>query len=270
MNGGPAADSVATTYGAQTTDQQTNRGAASPHSTTSAQTRVVQLTPDSEPVLLTTTADTPTPVSPSAEGTRNHSPATATGYRLADSTSAKVVPYPTAAGGYALVDGDWKPLPENYGRIMQSTPQSLTAKLVALQLWEDQKAGIKSAPPTESVADLTFDGRDPVPLSPGNEVVLVYVGRITPPTAKQQADYPVLKDGPAIELAPTKALRNGTRVAPLYLVAPGFMGFAANRTSAIVEQPAKDTTVLRSPAPLPAGRYALFCGARSYEVVVVD
>jgi hypothetical protein len=133
----------------------------------------------------------------------------------------------------------------------------------------DKKAGIMVTPAKEAVADLTFDGRDPVPLSPANEVVLVYIGRITPPTVQQIEDWPVLKGAPAIELAPTKTLRNSARVASLYLAAPGFMGYSAtSRTPAIVEQPAKDTTVLRSPAPLSPGRYGLFCGARSYEVVI--
>jgi hypothetical protein len=205
--------------------------------------------------------------------TATDSPATASGYRLSVASGAaagKIVPYPKAPGGYALIDGEWQRLPENNGRIYQSTPQSLTAKLAAFQMQMDKKAGIMVTPAKEAVADLTFDGRDPVPLMQADDVVMVYVGRITPPTVQQIEDYPHLKNEPAIELAPTKALRNGARVAPLYLIAPGFMGYTTNRTTAVVDQPAKDITVLHTPAPLSAGRYALFCGARSYEVQVVD
>jgi hypothetical protein len=167
-----------------------------------------------------------------------------------------------------LVGGRWTALPENNGRIFQSTAQALTGKLVTFRMWEDKKAGTKLTPSTEEVADLTFDGKDSVPPIPGNEVVIVYVGKMTPPSLKQLEDYPELKGEPAIELAPTKTQRTGARYAALHLVAPGFMGFAANRVKATVEQPAKDITLLHSPSPLSAGRYALFCGARSYEVVV--
>ena len=106
-----------------------------------------------------------------------------------------------------------------------------------------------------------------MPAVPAKEVVIAYVGPLTPVSADAKARYPELKDYPVMELALEKTEAKGVRYATLYRLPGGYLGFANTRVmNARVEHSNANLTILRSTTPLPRGQYALACGDNSYEV----
>jgi hypothetical protein len=175
----------------------------------------------------------------------------------------------TRTGAYALVSGSWVRLPTNGAKAVQSAPQKLTGLLQNLGSLEDRMAGKSSEPASTEIAEIRFDGIEPVPAVPARDVVIVYVGPLAPFAAADIARHPELKDYPVMELALEKTLSKTARYASLYRVASGFLGFGETRVkTATVSQPAANLTVLRATAVLPRGRYAVACGPQSYEIAV--
>ncbi|MFT3830861.1 MAG: hypothetical protein QM691_14255 [Opitutaceae bacterium] len=161
--------------------------------------------------------------------------------------------WPRNSGAYALVGGTWQPLPTNNGR--------------------STKMSGRRADPTRpiKVAELVFDGKDPVPaLSSGAPVVIVFVGAITPPAAGLVEKYPEALAGyPGVELAPTrKALIGGKRSADLFRVTPEIAGFQVSRVAATVAEPADAITLLVANTALPPGGYAVLANGVAYELQV--
>lgn len=184
----------------------------------------------------------------------------------------------SAPGAYVFAHGAWVPLPRNNAHVLQTTPQKLTGLLGNFERWEDAAAGKSTAPAKREIAELVFDGSDEVPAAPTIDLVIAYVGPLATISFEQQRRYPELKSYPSMELVPMKTSANGARYAPLFSIAPGFMGFGPARvTDATVEQRAippydgvavHTATYLRCATPLPAGHYALSCGPGTFELMV--
>lgn len=175
----------------------------------------------------------------------------------------------TPSGAFVYSDGVWLRLPKNNARAVQNTPQKLTGFLQNLGSFQDRLAGKTSAASTTEIGEIRFDGIETVPVIPAKDVVIVYVGPLTPFTADDVTRYPELNDYPKMELAPEKTLSSGIRYASLYRVANGFLGFGTSRViTATVETASANLTVFRATAPLTSGRYALSCGTDAYEVAV--
>ena len=152
---------------------------------------------------------------------------------------------------YVLV-GQWLPLPLNHPQVVDAPDSQQTTEA--------------SGPG----AELTFDGRNYVPVVSGREVVIAYVGPL-PPTGLGSASQP------RIELAPERKLPNGTRSATLIRTADHRLTFGATRLAGTIEPVSLRTigsasevpaTLLRFTTPLPAGHYALLCGTNAYELDV--
>ncbi len=183
----------------------------------------------------------------------------------------------TPSGAYVYSDGVWLPLPRKNPRVLQSAPQKLTNIVKSVGRWQDALVGKTTEPSNTPIAELTFDGRAYVTSVSGRSVVIAYVGPLTPIDDGVKARYPELKTYPAIELAPTATLANGTRHAPLYSIAPGFFGFGPTRIDATLEwadlpvikgASHVPALILRCSAPLALGKYALVCGPNSYELAI--
>ncbi|HLP02603.1 MAG TPA: hypothetical protein VK163_11315 [Opitutaceae bacterium] len=161
--------------------------------------------------------------------------------------------WPRAGGAYVLIGDAWQALPTNNGR--------------------STKMSGRKADPTRpiKVAELVFDGKDPVPaLPPGAPVAVVFVGALTPPPAELVEKYSdALASYPGVELAPTrKALIGGKRVADLFRVTPEIAGFQVSRVAATLSEPADEITLLVANTALPSGSYALLANGVAYELLV--
>ena len=192
------------------------------------------------------------------EGTIEHDPDWTLSFNLGPAVPTELPAWPTAGGAYALVGDAWHPLPAN----TRYSGNSATAR--------PAKAGSGKAGPVK-VAELVFDGKDPVPAIPqGAPVVVVYVGPVPPPSAELLEKYPdTLRDYPAVELAPTrKTLIGGKRIADLFRVTPENAGFLASRVAATLTEPETEITLLVANVALPPGGYALLANGNAFELQV--
>ncbi len=171
---------------------------------------------------------------------------------------AELPAWPKAGGAYALIGGAWQPLPSNNGHPVNSANARLA-----------KAASRKDAP--AKVAELVFDGKDPVPaIPPSTAVVIIYVGVVTGPSAEQIKQYPdELAGYPGLELAPArKPLVGSKRIADLFRVTPEIAGFQSARIAATLSEPEREITVLVPNVALPPGNYALLANGAAYELQV--
>jgi hypothetical protein len=189
-------------------------------------------------------------------------------FPLKKQVETSVPAYPTTSGAYVLIGDKWEPLPTNGGHAGQSTSSVLGQAGSLLRALNDVS---KEETNNAKLAELIFDGTDPVPTVKGDAVVIVYVGAIDPPTAKLLKKYPALRDYPTIELAPSTTKSNGSRFVDLLRIVPGVAGFVDQRVAASVDTVADNVTVLTCTGTLESGRYALSVSslpASSYELQV--
>jgi hypothetical protein len=200
----------------------------------------------------------------SLDGTIEHDADWKLEFSLAGGSAAipsELPEWPRNGGAYALIGGAWQPLPTNNGHAVNSA----NARLAKMTSRKDDPTR-----PTK-VAELVFDGKDPVPAIPqGAPVVIAFVGPITPPVADLVAKYPeALGDYPGVELSPTrKALIGSKRVADLFRVAPEITGFQTARVAATLSEPAGEIALLVANTALQPGNYAVLANGNAYEVQV--
>ncbi|MBK8475599.1 MAG: hypothetical protein IPL39_04620 [Opitutaceae bacterium] len=166
--------------------------------------------------------------------------------------------WPTASGAHALVGGRWQALPTNNGRPINASSA------------RQSKAAAKDNSAIK-VAELVFDGKEPVPVLPAAEaIVLVYVGVVPAPPAAMMEKYgDALRDYPAVELAPARrALLGSKRIADLFRVTPEVSGFHSARVAATLTEPAKEITLFVANTVLAPGNYALLANGAAYELQV--
>jgi hypothetical protein len=166
--------------------------------------------------------------------------------------------WPTTAGAHALIDGTWQALPTNNGHAVNSA----TARLSKLT---------NSSASATKIAELVYDGKDPIPTLPsGAAVVIVYVGPVPALPPEQLEKYPdALRDYPSVELSPARKARIGSkRVADLYRVTPEVAGFHSARVAATLTEPEKEITLLVANIALGTGNYALLANGTAYELQV--
>lgn len=161
--------------------------------------------------------------------------------------------YPTAEGTYAWSNGSWLLLPRNNGHVAYT----LNSLLNGL----NPNGRVK-------LADLSFDGADPIPAVDASSLRIVYVGSISPIPPVLLNRYPELRDYPVIEIAPTSRHTNGVRSAGLFRIVPGFSGFCDTRVRASVEKAGDNVWVVTCSQPLAPGSYAIAAGANAFEVMV--
>jgi hypothetical protein len=177
-------------------------------------------------------------------------------------------PFPTAQGAYVRIGAGWVPLPLNHNNVVRSSARGLAGIVSKVQHVQDAIVGKSSENAAPIFGNLTFDGRESVPVLPGKDVVIAYVGPLTPLTAEQLVRNPELRDYPVIELAPLKTDERGYRYTPLYEIAPGVVAFGPGRVPATIELTERSVIIFRCTAPLAFGRYALSCGPKCYELAV--
>jgi hypothetical protein len=175
--------------------------------------------------------------------------------------------YPSTAGAYVWSDGSWKALPANNGHV------SYTITAVASQLGGflnalNGKNQPQNATRPDKLAELAFDGHDPIPGVDGRNVVIAIVGPIPPTSANLLNQYPELRDYPAVEMAPTYRDNDGIRTANLYRIVPGLAGFRDTRVPALVERINDNVTTLTCAQALPAGTYAVSASTNLFELMV--
>jgi hypothetical protein len=177
-------------------------------------------------------------------------------------------PLPTQEGAYLRVASGWVPLPRSHNYVVKSTARGVAGILSKVQHAQDALAGKTSDNAAPIFGNLTFDRQDTLPVVPGENVVITYIGPLTPLTSEQLARNPELLNYPAMELAPMKIDQRGYRYTPLYEIAPGVIAFAQGRVPATIELTERSVLIFRCTGPLASGRYALSCGPKCYEVVV--
>jgi hypothetical protein len=177
-------------------------------------------------------------------------------------------PLPRQEGAYVRVGAGWVPLPLIHNYVVRSSARGLAGIVSKIQHVQDAVAGKSSDNSAPIFGNLMFDGRESVPVVPGKDVVIAYVGPLTPLTAEQLVRNPELRDYPVIELAPLKTDQRGDRYTPLYEIAPGVVAFGPGRVAAAIELTERSVIIFRCTAPLPFGRYALSCGPKCYELAV--
>lgn len=169
---------------------------------------------------------------------------------------------PTAEGAYLLVNNQWVKLPRNNGRVTYGAAQVIGGILQGLNALSGKPV---DAHAPDKLAVLTFDGKDPVPRTAKQSVVLLYRGHLPQPSAADQAKYPVLQSYPSIEAAPLRTGSDGKRHADLIRVVPGVAGFRENRIAGTVEEIDPTLHLLTATATLPTGRYAFAAGTNAFE-----
>lgn len=176
--------------------------------------------------------------------------------------------FPAAPGAYVKgKDGQWVPLPTNDGKVTYGATEvlkNISGLLGALSGKTDEAAQTRP----DKLADLTFAGRNTLPVVSGENVVFAFVGTIKQAPADMIQKYPELADYPQIELAPTRTLADGRRQVDLLRIVPGLAGFREGRVAATIDQPKDQTWVLSCTRRLLPGTYALVAGESSSEVAI--
>jgi hypothetical protein len=172
--------------------------------------------------------------------------------------------YPSVPGGYAWIDGKWVSLPHNNGHVTYAAKQVAAGVFGLLNSLGNTHPSTDSQGP-DKLADLTFDGSDPIPSADPAKVIIVYVGSIPPTPNDVLAKYP---DYPVMEMARSTTGSDNVRKAPLYRIVAGLGGFISTRVPAVVEQNSETITTLTCAHPIPSGTYAITAGASPFELNV--
>jgi len=160
---------------------------------------------------------------------------------------------PQERGAYVLSGDTWQKLPSNGGKV------SYGLSAVANQIGGFLKTLRK---PTEELgqdklADLLFEGFDPIPTVDGEQVTILFVGPVDPTNPDLAAKYPELIDYPSMEVAPTYVRNDNKRSVDLVRIAPGVGGFGNRRVAASLDEIGEQQLLLTCTVPLRAGFYAV-------------
>ena len=193
--------------------------------------------------------------------------ASAPGPQVQPGPPAHTSDYPAGEGIYLWLNGAWAPLPHNNGHVTYPVAQVLgnVGGLLNALTGNTQGGNIQTRP--DKLAELTFDGVDPIPSTDGNGVRVVYIGKIDPPPPDVVAKFPEILDYPPIEMAMTLRDASGSRSASLYRIVPGLSGFRDTRVPATVERVSDTVTVLTCNQPLAPGSYVVAAGVKSAELI---
>lgn len=172
---------------------------------------------------------------------------------------------PPADGAYLLVNGQWVKLPRNNGRVTYGASQVVGGILGGLGALAGKPVDERAA---DKLADLTFDGNEPVPRTLRQSIVIVYRGTVPKPPPALLEKYPDLASYPEVEIAPLRSASNGRRQADLLRVVPGVAGFRENRVACTLEEISSSLYLLTVTAELNPGRYALSAGTSPFEFEV--
>ena len=186
----------------------------------------------------------------------------------AGATTKPADDFPRVPGAYVWTEGAWKPLPRNGAHVTYGAMQVLNNVSAILGALSGKALPQANDRTPDKLADLSFDGPEPVPTSDGTHVIIAYVGAIRPVSPDLAVKYPDLKQYPHIEMALTTTDALGVRKAPMYRIVPGVAGFRDSRVNAVVARVNGDVSTLTCTEPIGAGRYALEVNSEGYELVV--
>lgn len=198
----------------------------------------------------------------------NLPPAASSPANTASDAPAALAAYPAvpaADGAYLLVNGQWMKLPRNNGRVTYGASQVVGGILGGLGALAGKPTDERAA---DKLADLTFDGNEPVPRTPRSSIVIVYRGTVSKPPPALLEKYPDLASYPAVEVAPLRSGSNGRRQVDLLRVVPGIAGFRENRVACTLDEVSSSLYLLTATAELSPGRYALSAGTSPFEFEV--
>lgn len=179
---------------------------------------------------------------------------------------AEASAYPSESGAYALVGEKWVPLPGNNGKIVQSAG-TIAGGLLGGLLDPKQQNG------PQKLAEVVFDGEQPLPVVGGESLTIVFVGTVMEASPSMIAKYPQLDGYPDIEMAPTRTGSDSKRRLDLVRIVPGIAGVGDARIAATVDAPEAGVLTLTATAPLTPGDYAVVVSAkdasqRAFEIRV--
>jgi hypothetical protein len=169
--------------------------------------------------------------------------------RAKTSTPAPRPNGPRTSGVHVRIGNQWLALPRNGG----STSRGLGG--FAKGLFS------KNNDP-EKPAALVFKGSTPPPVVAGDDLTLIFKGKLPSRAKGIPSDYP------SIEAARTTQQAGGTRAAPLERIASGFAGFGHSRLAATVAERTGDILTLTFEQTLEPGTYAVLVGTDGYEFFV--
>jgi hypothetical protein len=176
--------------------------------------------------------------------------------------------YPQSNGTYLWINSTWVSLPHNNGHVTYPAAQLIRAEGGAQNALSGNVQGGSIETRPDKLAELTFDGVEPIPSTDGGRVRIAYIGKIDPPTPNLATKYPELLDYPSMEMAPTIRGSTGSRSANLYRIVPGLAGFRDTRVPAVVEKVSDTVTVLTCKQSLDPGSYVVAAGIHSAELIV--
>jgi hypothetical protein len=163
--------------------------------------------------------------------------------------------FPKAPGAYLLSKGAWAPMPRNGAHVatetetdksqLQLPPNIIGAVNAGLAEFTKQKEKRK-------VTYLEFPGKDPLPSSGGQAIVILFVG-------------PEPHGRPAVELAPTELQKDGQRRIELTGKSETQIRFGEQGLAAYVRRPAPGYLLFTTTGALAPGDYA-FNADGGYEL----
>lgn len=174
---------------------------------------------------------------------------------------------PEADGAYLFAQDKWVPLPRNNGRVTYGAAQvvgnvlGVLGALSGANATPDERTGDK-------LADLTFDGKEPVPSTSARPIVILFRGRTAQYSAADLNKYPTLADYPAVEMAALRGANDGRRQVDLLRIVPGIAGFREARVAALLEKVSPTLHLLTTTGRLAPGRYAVSAGQVAFELQI--
>ena len=167
---------------------------------------------------------------------------------------------PTQNGMYVLAGNIWTPLPVNGFRVVQSAG-AITANILESFTTPAEVAANRAS----KLAEVVFDGNEPVPTVDRRRVVILYVGQVTPTPYAIKQRYP---NYPTIQMESIHSDSEGKRRGDLVRIVPGIAGFGENRVTSTVFQIDTDRTMFIPRPGLYAGRYVVGVNSGGYELEV--
>lgn len=189
--------------------------------------------------------------------------------RLHNGAAIPSTGFPLRIGAYALVDGQWLPLPHNGVFLPGNLGGQVRNALGTMGFQLQRQAGGQRGPSSPGRPEMTFTGRESVPVVAEGGFTLAYVGDIALPPLALFSKDPRAKDQAqmAIEVMQTDPF--GNRHAELKELAPGFSVLGGQAVGGMVEEVIPGVTLYTSTFPVRGGDYALLVGGRdAYELYV--
>jgi hypothetical protein len=155
--------------------------------------------------------------------------------------------FPSAQGAYLLSKGAWAPMPKNQGHVATETETDKSGVQLPPNIIGAVNAGLAEftkSKDKKKITYLEFPGKDPLPSSSGQALVILFVG-------------PEPKGKSALELAPTELQKDGQRRIELAGKSETEIRFWDQGVAAYIRRPAPGFLLFTTTGALAPGNYAL-------------